>query len=68
MARRIRAAAAALLARLTPEVRDPLVVGAQACAYVQRVWRQWPKAMAERVLTAELTHHRRSPEGRVRAG
>ena len=61
-------AAAALSAGLAPEVRDPLVVGVLTSTYVQRVWRQWPKAMAERVLTAELTHHRRSPEGRVRAG
>ena len=59
-------AAAALSAGLAPEVRDPLVVGVLTSTYVQRVWRQWPKAMAERVLTAELTHHRRSPEGRVR--
>ena len=33
------------------------MAGVQTCADLQRVWRQLQKAMAERVLKAELTHY-----------
>ncbi|MBP6772336.1 MAG: IS256 family transposase, partial [Gemmatimonadaceae bacterium] len=63
MARRKRAAAEPLPAGLTPEVLDQLVAGVQTAADFQLVWRQLQKAMAERVLKAELTHHLGYPAG-----
>ncbi len=63
MARRKRAAAEPLPAGLTPEILDQLVAGVQTSADFQRVWRELQKAMAERVLKAELTHHLGYPEG-----
>ena len=57
MARRKRAVTAALPAGLTPAVLDQLVAGVETPADFQVVWRQLQKAMAERVLQAELTHH-----------
>lgn len=57
MARRKKAAAAPLPAGLTPEILDQLVAGVQTSADFQLVWRNLQKAMAERVLKAELTHH-----------
>lgn len=63
MARRKRAAAEPLPAGLTPEILDQLVAGVQTSADFQLVWRRLQKAMAERVLKAELTHHLGYPEG-----
>lgn len=75
MARRRRAAAEPLPAGLTPEVLDQLVAGVETPADSQVVWRQLQKAMAERVLKAELTHHlgyleegARRPAGNARNG
>jgi transposase-like protein len=66
MARRKRAGAEPLPAGLTPEVLDQLVAGVQTPADFQVVWRQLQKAMAERVLQAELTHHLGYPPGQGR--
>ncbi len=63
MARRTRAAAEPLPEGLTPEILDQLVAGVQTAADFQLVWRRLQKAMAERVLKAELTHHLGYPEG-----
>ncbi len=63
MARRKEAAAEPLPAGLTPEMLDQLVAGGQTSADFQLVWRRLQKAMAERVLKAELTHHLGYPEG-----
>lgn len=63
MASRKRAAAEPLPAGLTPELLDQLVAGVQTPADFQGVWRQLQKALAERVLKAELTHHLGYPEG-----
>ncbi len=75
MARPKRAAAEPLPAGLTPEVLDQLVAGVQTPADFQVVWRQLQKAMAERMLKAELTHHLgyrdgggRGPDGNARNG
>ena len=62
-ARRRRAAAEPLPAGLTPERLDQLVAGVQTAADFQLVWRPLQKAMTERVLNAELTHHLGYPEG-----
>lgn len=75
MARKKRESMDALPAGLTPEVLDQLVVGVQTPADFQVVWRQLQKALAERVLKAELTHHlgypaggARGPDGNARNG
>lgn len=75
MARRKRVATAPLPAGVTPEMLDQLVAGVQTPADFQLVWRQLQKAMAERVLKAELTHHlgyapggERGPDGNARNG
>ena len=66
IARRIRAAAEPLPAGLTLEALDKLVAGVQTAADFPIVWLQLQKAMAERVLKAELTHHLGYPEGEER--
>ncbi len=66
MARRKNATAEPLPAGLTPEILDQLVAGVQTSADFQLVWRNLQKAMAERVLKAELTHHLGYPEGGAR--
>jgi transposase-like protein len=63
MARKKRETADALPPGLTPEVLDQLVAGVQTPADFQVVWRQLQKALAERVLQAELTHHLGYPAG-----
>jgi hypothetical protein len=62
-ARRKEAAAELLPAGLTLEILDQLVAGVQTSADFQLVWWRLQKAMAERVLKAELTHHLGYPEG-----
>lgn len=75
MARKQRESAETLPTGLTPEVLDQLVAGVQTPADFQVVWRQLQKALAERVLKAELTHHlgypaggERGPDGNARNG
>lgn len=74
-ARRKRAAAEPLPTGLTPELLDQWVAGAQTPTDIQVVWRQLQKALAERVLKAQLTHElgypvagERGPDGRARNG
>jgi len=75
MARKKRDATDALPAGLTPEVLDQLVADVHTPADFQVVWRQLQKALAERVLKAELTQHlgypaggEPGPDGNVRNG
>ena len=63
MARRKRRA---LPAGLTEEALDTLIAGVETPAQLEDVFRDMKRALVERVLRAELTHHLGYPEGAAR--